>query len=279
MNVRISAIGALVLGLSAFGQGTATTTSDNSLEAARRDLSALPATERSQELLGKSSGLGSASLPVLTMPGGSSKPQAQPAHNSLPSATWLQDALTQTDLERGQRRTASDSSAQREQANNGYKPAAAPDPFGKYLEQWLSPRDLEMLRPESRKNADQKQLSSGMEKDIASPRSGGFGGTATPSRTDAVPIMPMTENPYWVEPARPTSAAPLSNPFAPLPPSALPQKQTDRNRVPNVSPSSTSAPRPTGPVKPALTPVEAVPKAPTAPIVDDRKYFPQLRRF
>jgi hypothetical protein len=280
VNVRFSAFAALALGLSAYGQNATSTASDNSLEAARRDLSALPATERSRELLDKSSGLGSASLPTLAMPGGGSKPQSQPAPNAPPSATWLQDALTQTDLDRGQRRTSSDSSSPREQANNGYKSAAAPDPFGKYLEQWLSPRDLEMLRPDSRKNTDQKPINSSLELDKATLKSGVFGGAASQSPKEAVPIMPVMQNPYLVEtpPTSPSSAGSLSNPFAPPTPSILPQN--DRTRGPATSqPTTTNSPRPLGPVKPALSPAEAVPKAPTAPIVDDRKYFPQLRRF
>jgi hypothetical protein len=273
VNVRYSAFAAIVL--SAHGQNASTTTNENSLDAARRDLRALPATERSHEFLGKSSGLGSAGLPSLALPGESSKPQAQPEPNAPPSATWLQDAMKQTEVERSQRRSLPDSEGTREQ-NNGYKPAAAPDPFGKYLEQWLSPRDLEMLRPESRKTADQKQNSASLEQ--TQKRSGVFGAPASQTTLDAVPIMPTTQNPYLVEPSS-LSPTPLPNPFAPSTPSALPQ--SDRNRVPTALPTSTStvSPRSTAPVKPAFTPPEAMPKAPTAPIVDDRKYFPQLRRF
>jgi hypothetical protein len=266
-----------VLCLSAHGQNATTTSTENSLEAARRDLKALPATERSQELLGKSSGLGSAGLPPLSLPSEGSKPQAQPAPNAPPSPTWLQDAMQQTALEQSQRRTSTspDSSLMRE-SSSGYKPAPAPDPFGKYLEQWLSPRDLEMLRPESHKNDDQKQNTGGV--DQTRSRSGTFGAPASQLSADPVPIMPTAQNPYLVEPASP-STAPLPNPFAPTTPSGL--QQNDRNRTPSPlpMPTATSSQRPTAQSKPAAKPAEAVPKAPTAPIIDDQKYFPQLRRF
>lgn len=264
-----------MLGLSVRGQNATSAGNENSLDAARRDLRALPATEHSQDILGKSSGLGSAGLPALTLPGESVKPQTQSESSTPASATWLQDALKQTDVERGQRRSSFDAADTREQTK-GYQPAAAPDPMGKYLEQWLSPRDLELLRPDPRKNAEQN--SGGISSDKTPPRSGMPGVSTTQTRLEVVPIMPMTQNPYLVEPNNPSSAAP-TNPYAPAAPFSLPQN--DLNRLPTTQPlpASTGAPRQTVPAKPTHTPSESLPKPPTAPIVDDQKYFPQLRRF
>lgn len=277
MNVRFSVATALVLCLSAHGQTATSTSSANSLDAARRDLRALPATERSQELLGKSSGLGSAGLPSLNLPSESTKPQAQPAPNVPASPTWLLDAMQQTELEQNQRRTSHshESTSVRESAN-GYRPAAAPDPFGKYLEQWLSPRDLEMLHPESRKNDEQKQNFSGAEQTRS--RSGAFSSSTSQLGSDPVPIMPITQNPYLVEPTIP-SEVPSTNPFAPV--SLSDPEKNDRNRptAPLPALGMSSSLRSATPVKPVAKPVETIPQAPTAPIVDDRKYFPQLRRF
>jgi len=277
VNVRFLAATAIVLCLSARGQNATNTSADNSLETARRDLRALPATERSQELLGKSSGLGSAGLPSLSLPGEGSKPSGQPAPNAPLSPTWLLDAMQQTELDQSQRRASAtpDSTLTRE-SSSGYKPAPAPDLFGKYLEQWLSPRDLEMLRPESRKNDEQKQSTSGA--DLTRAKSGTLGPPVSQLGSDPVPIMPAAQNPYLVEPASPSSA-PLPNPFAPATPSDLQKNERNRTPAPLLTPALTSSPRPTTPVKPAAKPVEAVPRPPTAPIVDDQKYFPQLRRF
>lgn len=266
-----------MLCLSAHGQNATNTSAENSLETARRDLRALPATERSPELLGKSSGFGAAGLPTLDIPGEGNKPSSQPLPNATPSPTWLLDAMQQTELEQNQRRTATprDPTATRE-SSSGYKPAAAPDPFGKYLEQWLSPRDLELLRPESRKNDAQKSTFGGETQTRS--RLGTFGTATAPLVTDPVPILPTAQNPYLVESNSP-SPAPLPGPFAPETTPAL--QKNERNRTPSVLPASavTSSPKPAAPLKPAAKSVDASPKAPTAPIVDDRKYFPQLRRF
>jgi len=285
VNLRISVIAAVVLCASVHGQTAATgsSTSENSLEAARRDLKSLPATERSRELSGKSSGLGSAGLPSLPTES-VIMPPSLPEPNTPPSATWLQDALKQTDAVRAQRKPQVDSTLSREQAG-GFKPTPAPDPFARYLEQWLSPRDLELLKPESKKTTDRNVPNSWEQpQSQAQPStSAGMqdGSLSQPGSSSVlVPIMPATpSNPYIDE----SDVAPIASaqiPFAVQ--TTGTQIPIERSRVPTPLSSTTTTPltpRQTASVKPAAVAAEVLPKPPTAPIVDDRKYFPQLRRF
>lgn len=293
---KIVVFAALVLCASAHGQTSTSnstqtpTNSENTLESARRELKDLPATERTRDILGKSSTLGSAGLPLLPLPGDTANTAARPDPNKAPSANWLQDALNQADSEAAAHRRATDPSLARDRDRpGGYKPVEVPNPFGQYLEQWISPRDLELLRAgqETKKPSEPSQA---FVKPWEPPQSQNAGSGRTSDVTggllpDAgqtlIPIMPVTtRNPYIEEPD-PTVPAPGPNAF--LPQNVPGQPQTDRARVPaplSTLPSATAqGSRPTTPLKPAVTPAQPTNRPPTAPIVDDRKYFPQLRRF
>jgi len=283
VNARYPAFAAVLLGVSTVLAETPAPTapSNSALEDARRDLRALPALERSQEVLGKSTGLGSAGLPMLTLPGAEARTQKKEDVNGAPSSTWLLDAVQKTEAEQSGRRAASaaDAKLDRESAS-GRKATPAVDPFGQYLKQWLSPRDLELLRPEAKNGSGQKTGIAGSE---PTPSLGGNGRRSEAlSGADVGPtasIIPVTKNPYLADLAPPppaTLASPLAQPAAPV---GLPLG--DRNRSLSAFPASNSgsAPRPVVPAKPAVAPAEAFPHPPTAPLVDDRKYFPQLRRF
>jgi hypothetical protein len=247
------------------------------LDAARRDLRALPATGRSQEVLGKSSGFGSASLPALTIPNSSDVPQSKPEPNAPASATWLQDALKQTEVDRNQRRPLGDPSRERDEANHGYKPAKAANPLDQYLAQWLAPRDLEMFQPEARKAVDQKSKS---PLELAATTQPLEMQGAPTGQTDfmTAPVLPLTKNPYLPEPElQPVGGTPVV-----LNSTAM-HASDERSRVqatlsPVSSPPSLRETTPSS-LKPATSLPEVVPVSPTAPLVDDRKYFPQLRRF
>lgn len=268
----------------------APTSSDSTLESARRELKDLPATERTRDILGKSSTLGSAGLPLLTLPGDTGNAAARPDPNKAPSANWLQDALNQADSEAAAHRRATDPSLARDRDRpGGYKPVEVPNPFGQYLEQWISPRDLELLRAgqETKKSSEPTQ---GFVKPWEPPQNQNTGTGRTPDVTGGllpeagqslIPIMPVTtRNPYIDEP---DSTVPAPGPNAFLAQNVPGQPPIDRARVPvplSTLPSATAeSSRQAAPLKPAVTPAQPANRPPTAPIVDDRKYFPQLRRF
>lgn len=293
---KIVVIAAVVLCALAHGQTSSNNstpspaTDENTLESARRDLKDLPAIERSRDVLGKQSGLGLAGLPALTLPGDAGNSSVRPDPNKPPSATWLQDALNQTDAKAATHRRANDPALGTDRDRpDGYKPVEAPNPLGQYMEQWISPRDLELLR------AGQDAKKSNMPTELfvktwepsqtANSGAGFMPGSALSPLSDGreapiVPIMAAPRNPYIEEPDA-VSVPPGPNSINPQ--IASDQAQTDRSRMPAPLSSTPAAmpqgPRQPGPVKPAAaTPTEPQ-RPPTAPIIDDRKYFPQLRRF
>jgi len=295
---KIAVFAALALCASAHGQTsvnsstTAPSNSENTLESARRELKDLPATERSHDVQGKSSTLSSAGLPSLTLPGDAANTaSARPDPNKTPSANWLQDALNQTDAEAAARRRATDPALSRDRDRpGGYKPAESPNPLGQYLDQWISPRDLELLRAgqDAKKSAEPSQSAPkpwepSQTQAAGTGRTPDVAGTLLPDLKGQtlIPIMPATaRNPYIEEP---DSTAPAPDPNAFLSQSLPGQLQNDRAHAPAPLSSLPAAmpqgPRQSAPLKPAVTASQPVTRPPTAPIVDDRKYFPQLRRF
>jgi len=271
VNVRYLALAAALLCVSSYGETPAPPT--NPLDAAKRDLRDLPATERPRDILGKSPGFGAASLPAVALPGSSDSPQNKPDPNAPPSPTWLQDALQQTDAERSQRESA----VLARDRGNGYKPVPATDPLAQYLGQWLAPRDQELLKSDARKTTDQKGNG---PLDLTAQNTQRSGLDAWPTSADAKPVAinEPAKNPYLQDEAA-LPPVPL-NSYAPV--SVMSLQQNDRSRVPSALPLAAV---PTGPDKtassarPVAKPLEPVSALPTAPIIDDRKYFPQLRRF
>ena len=250
-------------------RGETPASATDSLDAAKRDLRDLPAAERSQEVLGKSSSLGSASLPALALPNSGAVSQSKPDPDAPPSPTWLQDALKQTDAEKDQRRQGPDASLVRDQAN-GYKPVRAPDPLAQYLGQWMTPRDRELLRPEAKNVADQK---AGTPLDLNGQTPDKPGVLAPQLESLALPMQEPARNPYLPETETPP---PAPNPFATVSTAQSNERAREPFSLPPATPALPNA-QPVSP-KPASSPIEPA-VSPTAPIVDDRKYFPQLHRF
>ena len=271
MNAKFLALAALLLGATLRAETPAPAA--GSLDAAKRDLRDLPAAERSQEVLDKSSGVGAASLPILTLPGSGDASQSKPEPNAPPSTTWLQEALAQTDAVHDQHRPSSDPALGRDQAN-GYKTARASDPLAQYLGQWMTPRDRELLRPDSKNATDQKTNGS---LDRYSQPSDKSAFSELPPEAPMVSILEPTQNPYLPEPEKtPLLASPFAAPVA-----STPASTNERSREPTglaVAPPNKPSAGLDSP-KPAASSLESPPISPTAPIVDDRKYFPQLHRF
>lgn len=293
MKRNLAVIAAVALCAVAHGQTSAGSSADssppseNTLESAKRELKELPAAERSRDFLGKPS-LGSSNLPTLTLPGDNgSAPRSD--QNKTPSDTWLQDAAKQVDAEAAARRRTTDPNFSRDQnRTEGYKPIDPPNPLAQYLEQWISPRDLELLHagqesksgPDStaffKKTADKPSNlspSAGLPTDFANPS------LAVAQTGPVVPLQPQLHNPY-IEETEPSPT--LANPNTLLPQASSVTGPADRARVlPSLSSSPDIAPQDTPKSqsqKPAVSP-NPPDRPPTAPIIDDRKYFPQLRRF
>jgi hypothetical protein len=185
----------------------------------------------------------------------------------------LLDALQQTDADRSQR----DSVALARDRANGYKSVPAPDPLAQYLGQWLAPRDQELLKSDARKTTDQKGKGP-LDLTVQTPERSRLDAWPTGADAKPVAINEPARNPYLQEE---TTVQPLPlNSYAPV--SVAPVQPTDRSRVPSTLPLAaalTSLERAPSSAKPATKPLEPVSALPTAPIIDDRKYFPQLRRF
>lgn len=151
--------------------------------------------------------------------------------------------------------------------------AAAPaaskvDPLAALLPQWFGKPDLRTERPANTGRSDVKST-------VADPLSvssaawgaqnNSFGSLGVPVQRnpylDPVPAASVVPVPSTMPPGAPLVAVPLLPGMKPANDAADPSSRTQA-----ASPPQDRTPRP--PVTP-----------PTAPIVDDRKYFPQLRRF
>lgn len=296
---NLAVLAALLLCATAHGQTSASTapaspsapdTGDNALDSARRELKELPAAERTRDVLAKPSSLGSSGLPTLTLPGDAGGAAPRPGANQPPSATWLQDAAGQVDAEAAANRRAADSSLPRDSSDRagGYKPAETPNPLGQYLQQWISPRDMELWRAgQETKNPGELSpppATPAHPGDALAPGGALWDSARTATGADpVVPVLGVTRNPY-IDDAELILTAPPPNAISPqATPGLLP---ADRGRAPGALPPTVSAapvspatPQQPNQLKPATTPAEPPPRPPTAPLVDDRKYFPQLRRF
>jgi len=176
VNVRFSTVALVLFAVSVQGETPAPAPAGNALDAARRDLRALPATEKSRDGLGKSPG--SASLPALTVPASGETQQSKLEEpNAPPSPTWLLDALSKTEAERNQRR----------------------------------PGEFELLRPDAKKNTEPTAPNpQGMSVQTTDQTylAGGKVGMVSP-----VALVESAKNPYLQE-AEP--AAQPANPFSPI---------------------------------------------------------------
>jgi hypothetical protein len=163
-----------------------------------------------------------------------------------------------------------DSSGKEEPSQAEKAKTPAPDPFKGYLSSWLSPRDFELLAPQSRQQAP---LLTGKDPSSTGPASlptenlsgeriffGAFGsGTLAKGLAEGV-----ADNPYLKDFSRPGGGTGSPSLFqAPAPPPE-PVLSTP-------APSSFAAPSPPSPAQQGV----AEKWRPS----EDRKYFPQLKRF
>lgn len=237
------------------GQEASSEKGGAALESAKRELKEMPATIRPRELPGRV--LGTNTLPSLEL-STSSAPQPPPAagEGGALSNNWLQEAMERTDQEGSPR------IAPKATPSSGYKQVQ--DPFAPFMEQWLSRRDLELLYPDAGKNGALNPVA-----------------PVPAAPAESFPLaapLPVAKNPYLDQAAE----APWQNGPQPLQPLAS-QSNADSARglqpPPPAAAPGVRAPEPAKPAKPATEASPDSSRPPTAPIVDDRKYFPQLRRF
>ncbi len=255
-------------------------------ESAKKDLQSLPTVQRPLEATpNKSLFSGTSSVTGLSL-GTPSAPIADAKKRDNPAAgkpaNWLLDGMNQLEAEAKSQRDASEAKIKNDNlqtsATGERMTAATTNPFTEYLTQWLSPRDQALLSAANRSSTS----SSTAPWEI--PRSDfRREATATPAS--------VTTNPLQMElpgianlPANRTAQNPyLAEPFQAEFAGAAPLVGTAGERETSGALSSLSTPAPSvlPPVAPA--PIEQAKPAAVAPpterLIDDRKYFPQLRRF
>lgn len=255
--------------------------SDDPLEVARRELQELPTLDRSIPPGGRRPD-SELSLPTFipSTPGSPSSKSKEndlsPATEPLASRGWLLDALRKTETEdrlktngrtRGERLSPE---ALKQKLEN------APNPLNNYLQQWLSPGDRRLLVGEKLNSTPLERA--GVREDDAFRPKAAYDTQAMLSNARAqLPMNGERVNPYLTSSASDDRLVP--EPLAPLP-------NTTTTRTP-LSRLSTTAPdqtvySPQWDTTPTVTGSATKPETispPTAPLLDERRYFPQLRRF
>lgn len=253
-----------------------TTKSKDALETARRDLQAIkiePAI-----LPGERFPDANLSLPSFTPLTISGPSQREKSGTAEPSKGWLLDALQKpSDAQKGsllrydrdlrKERGADPQEAQRRQTT------PVNNPLRTYVDQWLSPQDKRLLAPDTppqnswdRANLRRDQPLRERTESAYAPAVG-----TNPRQGFLTNTAGERVNPYLV-PAENERLVP--EPLAPLPSS----NRTSTTSLAPLPVNSYSPPQDTAPTLRQTKPEETLPP-PTAPLVDERRYFPQLRRF
>jgi hypothetical protein len=259
-------------------------TQSDAAEAAKRDLQALPVAQRPSETIsGKSLFSGASSVTGLSIgtpntPAGSAKNRDDAAPGR--SANWLLDGVNQLETETKSQRSAEEGGKSSEGRQASTKEdralAAAANPFAGYLEQWLSTGDPALLKDANR------NVSTLSTAPWETPRN--------EFPRDTAASAPASANPFQMElpgVAADSSGRPTQNPYLAEPSSefrtvtSMASGGADRDAAGVPPPILTPSQSPLPPIPTAAA--EQARPAPMAPpterLIDDRKYFPQLRRF
>jgi len=261
------------------GADPAAKESNDTLDTARRELQELPAIERGltpMERRPESTLPLPLFTPVAPQAPASSLAGEEDLAKPVPSQGWLLDALRKTEAQDRTRSKAlwGDDRLSSNAARG--KAESAPNPLGNYLQQWLSPGDQKLLGGEKLRSTPLEHA--GIHSD--EPFRGAAAYDAKPLLSNARPHLPMVServNPY-LTPA-PSEDSLVPEPLAPLPPGS--NARTTASTLSNPGTDSTMYPPPwdTAPTLSGSTKPQSVLPPPTAPLVDEHRYFPQLRRF
>ena len=234
------------------------------LESAGRDIKNLQA---GQPKVGHRTAVPEDPVPLpFVMPSSSGTASASPAGSgNSGSQGWLLDAL-QDQQQRS--RFRSNPSSRGELDVPPLRQEDRPNPLNGYLQTWLSPRDRELLVPGGDRGVDGRTSLAGSAEPVWRPRSSIDASGLTADARRGHKLAPAS-NPYLD--TAPASIAPAElipprrqpNTLGSMPAVVLPPSATQGSSLPELG-----SPSVTEPVAP-----------PTAPLIDERRYFPQLRRF
>ncbi|MGC4071574.1 MAG: hypothetical protein QM760_03515 [Nibricoccus sp.] len=274
--------------LAAVASAQAEQTGTAAAETAKKDLQSLPAVQRPAEATsGKSLFSGSAAGLSLGISDGNAAPAKNKEDGSAgKSANWLLDGVNQLEAEAKAQRDASDDkkrvdNSQESSTGERQNATATANPFAAYMTQWLSPGDQALL------NAGSRNASSSSTAPWETPRSD-FKREIAPATQAAVTTNPLqmelpgissfsasqqSRNPYLADPFQVEGGLGAS----------VAGSANGRDAAGSLPPILTPAQAVLPPAAPVSAPVEQAKAAPVAPpterLIDDRKYFPQLRRF
>lgn len=250
--------------------------SSDLLEEARRELQELQSVERSLEPSRRLPG-STLQLPVLTpaAPTAKTKEEEKTQSSDQTSQGWLLDGLKAAEArDRSRLRSASPNDRLSPEALRR-KADGAPNPLNNYLEQWLAPQDRRLLGGEKPGQTalersgirDQEPFRPKANDSPKSPFLNSDTGLGMPSdRVNPYLTGEPAEDPSFTPPFSSISTSPVARPHLSRSPNSL-------NDQPSYPPNGDTVPTLGGSTK-----TEALPP-PTAPLLDERRYFPQLRRF
>jgi hypothetical protein len=255
----------------------------NAVEAAKRDLQSLPTVQRPVE------GTQSKSL----FPSGSMIPGlaiGTPAHsggapqqkeNGVPAKTggWLLDGVNQLEADAQSKLTKTengrdDGSGNGQLMSSDGRIVETTHPFAGYLDQWLSPADRALLSGDQAKTVSSSAPWEMPRTDFGHTNSQETGG-GLKQQMELPGLDLFTQNQPRMNPYL-AGESPVQTAAVPFP------APTSSRETPNtLAPMDSAAPTNLlPPVAPRVEQAQAAPSVPpTSRLVDDRKYFPQLRRF
>jgi|GEM_PF-1745792 len=280
---------ASLLALAAVASVQAEPAEKSATDASKQDALSIPTLRRPVEGTEKTTLFpGSSALPELSIaPANPGRPSPKTGDETagVKSAGWLVDGVNKLEAEAAKQRDEADYARQNDRfLSSSSSDSARRDepatinPFAEYMTSWLSPGDQALL---NNPNGSRTAASSSTAPWEPSRIDFGAGIGTSGSGVNAKPLelagamdfgaRKETANPYLEDPSAaesPAIAAAGSGPQAGEAPSALPSI---------LIPSQTVLPPAASPEIERAQPAPAAP--PTEPLIDDRKYFPQLRRF
>jgi len=231
-----------------------------------------------------------------TRPPANATPTSTPASTAY-SPTWLIDGVRQLEMESRQRLRANASAGETSAAKNsaasesasastsGASTSATTDnPLAAYLDKWITtPEGAAAVRAALMREAG--DVAAGM----TNVQADASANTDTLSRVDTTAPQPAPApapaggNPYiddLFQPQMDTSGLNVVLPPPPIPETQKTPSQSASAASPTQTPASAQDSTPAAPpIDASKLIIKPITPPPTAPVIDDKKYFPQLQRF